>query len=282
MDDLAIELSAVADQIRGRALARNRQRGGESSRALRFAALVASALVQIGVLVLLARAMHFEFYESPDALHVTLYSAPPAGPALPEPPPRNLQPFVMRPRANASVAGGLLRAHDRTPDGRAAPDQTKVGADESPPELALFNPDGSIKLPNGLPRISDEIQAKPADSPIMQPLRRGRVRPNHFDAVWREPAHNLSLSNAVIKFVADKLNTSEKVLRLPWGTKVVCSSGFALGDSEKGTGRALPSSSGPARVLLDLGGWCGFGYAPPADGTRPSESWKPSTDLDAR
>jgi hypothetical protein len=281
MDDKAIDLSDVVAAIRARALTRPRQSVGGLSRAGRFVALVIGFAVQLGLLLWLARAMHFEFYESPDVLSVTLYSAPPTIPALPEPPPRN-QPRT-DPLSGATIAIAGAKSHSRGSmvDHHAETEKSEVGMHDQLPEVALFNSDGSIRIPNAGSLVSNEVKSTIAEAPFMQPLGKGLVRPNYFNNVWREPAHNLTLRNAIVKFVADKLNTSEQEFRLPWGTKVVCSSGLALSGSEKSSGENLPSSSEPTRVLLDLGGWCGFGYAP-ADGARPSEHWKPSIDLGAR
>ena len=108
--------------------------------------------------------------------------------------------------------------------------QPRVGATPSPPaaldappEFRAYNPDGSIDIPDDLaaqldnaqPR-ADFIPLKIVPSPILNPRRALKVRPNHFAQYW-SGTDGMPLHESMWRYV-----TATKEFVTPWGGHYGC------------------------------------------------------------
>ncbi|HET7063578.1 MAG TPA: hypothetical protein VFI49_04820 [Rudaea sp.] len=135
----------------------------------------------------------------------------PAEPPLPEP---TLPPPAM------PVAPRPSRAPLRPPIARSP---TPPAASEAPPEFHAYNPDGSVDIPgdlaaqldNAQPR-ADFIPLKVAPSPILNPRRPLKTRPNHFAQYW-SGTDGMPLHESMWRYV-----TATKEFVTPWGGHYGC------------------------------------------------------------
>lgn len=189
-----------------------------------------------------------------DRIAVRLIDAPPPETALPEPPP---------PSAPAFVPARAAHAASVSPN--AAATMSAATSPVSAPLLHLYNPDGSIALPpekgDGLTaRIVPDafVAQRIAPSPLMAPHRPYKIRPNHFAAAWKS-GETIDFFDHLNEFIDEHL-TVKKEMTTPWGSKIKCEATYLF--------------------IVAVGG-CGWGFPPPPGG-RPTEHWKPATELDER
>ncbi|MEP6939026.1 MAG: hypothetical protein ABI846_04630 [Rudaea sp.] len=185
---------------------------------------------------------------------VRLIDAPPPEPPVPDPPPPPERERAAPSPAPRRVAAAA-RAVAATPD--AAP------ASDAP--LQLVDREGSIVLPKEDGKAdslspSAFIAQSTAPTRLMGPHRPLKIRPNYFARAWRAPENENLLGETLRKvseFVDENL-TAKKEFTTPWGSKIKCQAGFMF--------------------VMAMGG-CGWGFPPPPGG-RPTEPWKPATELD--
>jgi len=145
---------------------------------------------------------------------VELIDAPiePAAPEPALPPLQSVPPAVVAPRSARAARRVPL---DRLP---TAP----VVAPEAP-QFHAYNPDGSVDIPddlaaqldNAAPR-PDFIPLKVAPSPILNPRRPLKVRPNHFAQYW-SGTDGMPLHESMWRYV-----TATKEFVTPWGGHYGC------------------------------------------------------------
>lgn len=235
--------------LRERALAHARARPPASPRALKLGALALAVLAHLLFALWLRDLMRMPPATDNDRIAVTLIDAPPPEPALPEPP-------LPLPRVPAPVAARSILSARAAP----APDATPSAP---PPSLHLYNPDGSIALP---PATNDALTVRvapdafiaqsTAPSLLMLPHRPLKIRPNHFAGVWKS-GKSVELFDRLNELIDEHL-TVKKEMTTPWGSKVKCQATYLF-------------------VIAVAG--CGWGFPPPPGG-RPTEHWKPATELD--
>jgi hypothetical protein len=149
-------------------------------------------------------------------ISVQLIDAP-APPPLPEPAPPALHPAPPMP-----VAAQPSQAPLRRPPIARPPTPPPV-APEAPPEFHAYNPDGSLDIPGDLaaqldnaePR-ADFIPLKVAPSPILNPRRPLKIRPNHFAQYW-SGTDGMPLHESMWRYV-----TATKEFVTPWGGHYGC------------------------------------------------------------
>ena len=168
------------------------------------------------VLILIAwRSALHEQQPASDAsvISVELFDAP-AEPALPEPAaPLHGAPAVpVAPRFPTTARAPIVQS--RAP---------RSDAPEVPPEVHAYNPDGSIDIPDDLASQLDRAQPRAdftplqvAPSPILNPRRPLKVRPNHFAQYWNG-TDGMPLHEAMWRYV-----TVTKEFVAPWGGHYGC------------------------------------------------------------
>jgi len=195
-------------------------------------------------------------------IDVRLIDAPPPEPQMPEPP----APLVRETESARPVSPRAAPASVR-----ALPTATPASPTPATPEpasdapLQLVDREGSILLPKddgkaAAPAPDAFIAQSTAPSRLMGPHRPLKIRPNYFAHAWRAPENENLLGQTLRKaaeFVDENL-TAKKEFTTPWGTKIKCQAGFMF--------------------VIAMGG-CGWGFPPPPGG-RPTEHWKPATELD--
>jgi len=189
-------------------------------------------------------------------IDVRLINAPPPEPQIPEPPPPPVREIEI-PRPVSPRAAPVVRALPTPTPAPPAP------ASDAP--LQLVDREGSILLPKDdgkgdAPAPNAFIAQSTAPSRLMGPHRPLKIRPNYFARAWRAPENENLLGQTLRKayeFVDENL-TAKKEFTTPWGTKIKCQAGFMF--------------------VMAMGG-CGWGFPPPPGG-RPTEHWKPATELD--
>jgi len=140
----------------------------------------------------------------------------PAEPPLPEPLPmplRPARPIPLMPRtAIAPMRAPIVRPPAPPP---AAPEATQ--------EFHAYNPDGSIDIPGDLAAQLDEaapradfVPLKVVPSPILNPRRALKVRPNHFAQSWSS-TDGMPLHESMWRYV-----TMTKEFVAPWGGHYGC------------------------------------------------------------
>lgn len=187
-------------------------------------------------------------------IEVRLIDAPPPEPRIPEPPaPPVREVETPQPAPPPVTAPAIVRA--------PPPHAPSVPANDAP--LQLVDREGAIVLPKdevATPAADAFIAQSTAPSRLMGPHRPLKIRPNHFARAWRAPENENLLGQTLRKayeFVDENL-TVKKEFTTPWGTKIKCQAGFMF--------------------VMAMGG-CGWGFPPPPGG-RPTEHWKPATELD--
>lgn len=257
------------DAVRKRALQRARTPPPRLPRSVLYTAALVGVLAHVALFIGLYFAMKPDKVVEADVMHVELFDALPAEPALPEPlpkpalvastlPPVSAPPSV--PRNAAISAPTSTRAVSAV--AQSASPQATAQASTAASEYRPYNADGSLNIPKDLIEQIDAAKPQPnfiaqstAPSPIMGPHRPLKIRPNYFAKSWVH-ARNENLLSAILS----KLNdiTEQAALshefRTPSGDKVVCS-----------------------WILIIAG--CSWGYPPPPGG-HPTEPWKPATVLD--
>jgi hypothetical protein len=200
------------DDVRVRAHQRRPHEAEHASSWRRWAWLFAIALHLILVIAL----RHVPHVPSAAAdsgvMQVYLIDLPSTEPALPEPPP--ISPRVpSRPTINRQRP---------VPPPISRREQPPVVRDEAAP-LRLFNPDGSAHLPDDFVTRLDRERPQPdfiprryEPSPLLQPRRPLKVRPNHFAQYWAG-TDGVPLHEAMWRHV-----TMTKEFTAPWGGKYAC------------------------------------------------------------
>jgi hypothetical protein len=229
------------DAVRVRALARPIHDASRPPRAIRWA-LLAAIVVHLLILLGLREAMRPPPVNVEQNIRVELIDLAPPEPAPPQPPP------IPAKQAIAHVAPAPVR---RT----TAPMPVKTPEPEEAESIHIFNLQGDVDIPKDLAEQIDNAKPKPsfiaktiAPSPILNPPRALRVRPNHFSKQW--------VDNEGLAGLVNQLTTS-KEFTTPWGTKVECGVSF----------------------LMLMGG---CGWYTPSPYYVPVEKWKPATELDER
>ena len=191
-----------------------------------------------------------------DRIAVRLIDPIPPEPALPVPP---AAPVPVT--TETQIPLPMPRIVVPTPPSTTAPEKATADA---PPEMSvhIYNTDGSIVMPapGASSPSANFVPRSTAPSPIMLPHRPIKIRPNYFAKAWRAPQNENLLGEALRKtadFVDENL-TVKKEFTTPWGSKIKCAAGFM--------------------VIMAAAG-CGWGMPPPPGG-RPTEHWKPATELD--
>lgn len=236
------ELAAWQCGLRLRALARLHETPARPPRWLRIGALALLLVLHGAVLIALREAMFAPRPGNPPVVEVELIEFS-SEPALPEPVPPQVP----------------ARRTPQVTTVRPPPPRETLPLPVEASQPRLFNPDGSIVLPNEpSPPPADSMTAtfsEPVPSPdigIMQHKRPLKVRPNHFEAAYAELHTNSVLND----FVARNLTFTQEFV-LPWGTHVKCAEVF---------------------VIVAAGGACGW-YTPYPYYV-PRERWKPASVLD--
>lgn len=149
-----------------------------------------------------------------DVVNVELIDAPLAEPELPQP-----ESLPSRSEPSPRVPSPVARVH-RQP--RTQPAQPPV-ADESTPEFHAYNRDGSVDIPADLTAQLDAAQPRPnfiplkvAPSPILNPRRALKLRPNHFAQYWNG-TDGMPLHESMWRYV-----TATKEFVAPWGGHYGC------------------------------------------------------------
>jgi hypothetical protein len=212
-DDLQ-SAAAWRDAVREHALTRPAHGASSPHHWRRWAWLVALAL-HLLILVSLRSALR-EQERAPEAsvISVELIDMP-AVPPLPEPAPL----LVPRALPTAVAPRPAMAALRHLPGSPAVPPT----ASEASPEFHAYNPDGSVDIPDDLvaqldgvgPR-ADFIPLKVAPSPILNPRRPLKVRPNHFAQYW-SGTDGMPLHESMWRYV-----TATKEFVTPWGGHYGC------------------------------------------------------------
>jgi hypothetical protein len=261
---LSAPAESWANAVRQRALLRARRRPPRLPRGVFYAALLIGLLAQVALFVGLYFAMQPAPVVEADVMHVQWLDPPAAEPALPEPQPKPVadQP----PTPSQPAARAASRAIPRTaamPARRAAATAAPATATPSEaPAYRAYNADGSLNIPKDLAAQIDAAKPQPnfivqstAPSPIMQPHRLLKIRPNYFAKSWVH-ARNENLLSAALSKLNDLTEAMavKKDFTTPYGNTVSCS------------------------WIIVIAG-CSWG-GPPPPGGHPSEKWKPATVLD--
>ena len=204
--------AAWRDGVRACALARPMHAPGLPPRWRHWGWLLALAL-HLAVLIGLRFSLR-ELPAAPEATVVTvrLIDAPAEPPMLepaPVPIPSAAPPMRSAPR---------LRIAPRPPIMSPAAPQA-----EAPPEIHAYNRDGSLDIPDDLAAQLDNAQPradftplKVAPSPILNPRRPLKVRPNHFAQYW-SGTDGMPLHESIWRYV-----TASKEFVAPWGEHYGC------------------------------------------------------------
>ena len=146
---------------------------------------------------------------------VELIDVPVAEPSLPQPEPLPIrsEPVPQPPARPSALARRLPQP---------APAQPHV-AEEPALQFHAYNPDGSIDIPADLAAQLDAAQSRPnfiplkvAPSPILNPRRALKVRPNHFAQYWNG-TDGMPLHESMWRYV-----TATKEFIAPWGGHYGC------------------------------------------------------------
>jgi hypothetical protein len=179
----------------------------------RWAWLFAVALhlfLLIGLRVMLGDRPH-----APDAtvVSIELIDAPAPEPALP-------QPESLPPRSMPSAR--LLRPIPLARHPATAPEAPSIAA-EPIPQFHAYNRDGSLDIPGDLAAQLDNAQPRPnfiplkvEPSPILNPRRALKVRPNHFAQYWNG-TDGMPLHESLLRSL-----TATKEFVAPWGGHYGC------------------------------------------------------------
>jgi len=206
--------AAWRDAVRGYALSRPAHAGALPQRWQRWGWLLAVAL-HLLILVALRSNLREQQRLPESIVSVQLIDAP-AELSLPEPAPLLRHAPPMPVVARPSIAPGRRPPIARLPAPPAA-------ADDASPEFHAYNPDGSVDIPadlaaqldNAEPR-ADFIPLKVAPSPILNPRRPLKIRPNHFAQYWNG-TDGMPLHESMWRYV-----TATKEFVTPWGGHYGC------------------------------------------------------------
>lgn len=235
------ETLAWRDTVRERALARADFVPTPPSRAIGWALLLA-ILLHLALLIGLRQAMRPEPTSTEENIRVELIDLASPEPALPQPPPIPVRQPSAR-VAQTPVLKPVVQAPAKTSQPQAEQES-----------IHIYNLDGNVDIPKDLAQQIDDAKPKPsfisptiAPSPILNPKRPLRVRPNYFAKYWVDSEGLAGLVNQL---------TTTKAFTTPWGTKVECQTiAFIIG---------------------------GCGWYTPSPYYVPVERWKPATELDEK
>ena len=148
-----------------------------------------------------------------DVVTVDLIDAPLAEPALPQP-----ESLPSRSEPGLRLRSPIARARQPKP-----PTAEPPVALEPTPEFHAYNPDGSADIPADLAAQLDAAQPRPnfiplkvAPSPILNPRRALKLRPNHFAQYWNG-TDGMPLHESMWRYV-----TATKEFVAPWGGHYGC------------------------------------------------------------
>lgn len=207
--------AAWRDGVRACALTRPMHAPELPPRWRRWGWLLALAL-HLAVLIGLRSALR----EQPVAPEATVVSVElidaPAEPPMPEP---ALLPLRSAPPMRGEPPPSIVRPRPPIARSPAPP----LLAPEPPPDFHAYNRDGSVDIPDDLvaqldnaqPR-ADFIPLKVAPSPILNPRRPLKVRPNHFAQYW-SGTDGMPLHESMWRYV-----TATKEFVTPWGGRYGC------------------------------------------------------------
>jgi len=207
--------AAWRDAVRAGALARPKHAPGLPPRWRRWGWLLALAL-HLALLIGLRSALR----EQPVASEAMVVSVrlidAPAEPPMPEPAPL---PFHSTPSMRIAPRPSI--ASLRPPIAKSP--ATSSAAPEAPPEFHAYNRDGSADIPDDLAAQLDNAQPranfiplKVAPSPVLNPRRPLKVRPNHFAQYW-SGTDGMPLHESMWRYV-----TATKEFVTPWGGHYGC------------------------------------------------------------
>jgi hypothetical protein len=207
--------AAWRDGVRACALTRPTHAPGLPPGWRRWGWLLALAL-HLVILIGLRSALR----EQPVAPEATVVSVElidsPAEPPMPEP-----APLTLHSAPPTRIAPRPAIAPPRPPIARspAAPPVTS----EAQPEFHAYNPDGSLDIPDDLAAQLDAAEPRPdfiplkvTPSPILNPRRPLKVRPNHFAQYW-SGTDGMPLHESMWRYV-----TATKEFVAPWGGHYGC------------------------------------------------------------
>src|SRR5438309_3071338 len=251
------ETGHSADQwlaaMRERALAHARVSRAVWPRGWKWFAVTAAVLALVLLAVWLRHLMQAHPAFDDERIEVRLIDAPPPEPELPVPPPIVAQlhtpvASIAPRRANTAPAAPAPVVSQETPNGVQ--------------QLRLYNIDGSIIVPPETDKaaVADTmfVPKSTAPSALMLPHRPLKIRPNHFAGVWKS-GKTIDLFDRLNELIDDHL-TVKKEMTTPWGSKIKCEATYLF--------------------IIAVAG-CGWGFPPPPGG-RPTEHWKPATELDEK
>jgi hypothetical protein len=138
-----------------------------------------------------------------------------------DPPVEPASPLRDPPPAVRAPPGAIVARPPRRPNPIAAPEAPVVP--EMPAEFHAYNPDGSVDVPADLAEQLDRLQPradflplKVAPSPILNPRRPLKLRPNHFAQYWNG-TDGMPLHESMWRYV-----TATKEFVAPWGGHYGC------------------------------------------------------------
>jgi hypothetical protein len=267
--DLPVSARAEAwtNTVRQRALLRSRKPPPKLPRPVFYAALLIGLMAHVVLFVGLYFAMRPQPIVEADVMHVEWLDAPAAEAALPEPEPKPIAEQPPIPASTPQPATRVVNSQVPRPAakplrGSAATAQPDAAGASEAPAYRAYNPDGSLNIPKDLADQIDAAKPQPnfivqstAPSPIMEPRRLLKIRPNHFAKNWVH-ARNENLLSAALSKLNDltEAMTVKKDFTTPYGNTVSC------------------------RWIIVIAG-CSWG-GPPPPGGHPTEKWKPATVLD--
>lgn len=244
--DVAAEAAAaLLLDVRVRALARTEHAPLRVPRARRWACFL-TIVLHVAIVAGLRIALRTPPVVSDQSVvQVDLIAAPKPAPPLPEPAP--LPRAIARTTRHQPAAAAVPEA--------AAVAPAPVPEAAAPPEPRLFDREGSALVPGDLVEQMDRARPKPdfiahdpVPSPLLQPRRPLKLRPNHFAQYWAG-TDGMSAGKAMWRHV-----TFVKEFTAPWGGHYAC-----------------------AWILVVVA--CGD---VPDKPWIPPQTWKPATELDER
>ena len=214
-DQAELAAEVWRDAVRAHVLTRPAHAAALPLRLQRWAWLVALAL---HLILFLGLRLVREPLPISDAnvMHVELIDMTQPEPTLPEPP---SIPMHIAPRVQFKPPTSSLPSARSVTTSRVAPPVVE----ETTPHFRVYNPDGTLNIPDDLIAQIDRAQPRPnfiplkvEPSPLLQRRRLLKVRPNHFDQYWND-IDSLPLHEAIWQQLT---RTTE--FTAPWGGQYSC------------------------------------------------------------
>ncbi|HEX3124987.1 MAG TPA: hypothetical protein VHQ21_16950 [Rhodanobacteraceae bacterium] len=211
--DADLRSAAWRDAVRGYALGRPAHAVALPRRWQRWGWLLAVALHLLILVAMRSNLREQQRLPESSVISVELIDAPAVEPPLPEPSGTPAPPPTTAARPSAMPRPPVARL----------PAPPPAAAAEASPEFHAYNPDGSLDIPGDLaaqldnaePR-ADFIPLKVAPSPILNPRRPLKIRPNHFAQYWNG-TDGMPLHESMWRYV-----TATKEFVAPWGGRYGC------------------------------------------------------------